>query len=71
MTGEVELRVESFRRMIPCASVATACTMSSGYQSTSSKDSHRFTLYEEQILKAIEDLSELLADSSIVSLLCS
>lgn len=70
MTGQV---VESFRRMLPCATVAvaTACAGSSRdhYTTSTSMESHRFTLYEEQILKAIEDLSELLADNSIVSLL--
>ncbi len=69
MTGQVELRVESFRRMMPCA---TARASSSNYHSTlSMSQSHRFTVYEEQIFKAIEDLSELLADSSIVSYIAS
>ncbi len=61
MTRQIEIRVDSVRSM--CASSLTRTSAGSGYNVAN----HRFTLYEDQILKAIHDLSDLLAETSAVS----
>ena len=51
--------------MGPCASMAACAGNDLGVEN------HRFTLYEDQILKAINDLSSLLDTTSAVSELVS
>lgn len=64
MTGQVKWRVDTLvsSSMGPCASVASCADSSS-----LTVKSHRFTVYEDQILKAIQDLSVLLDNTSAVS----
>ena len=62
MTGQVQWRVELVGgRMGPCASMAACAGKDLGV------DTHRFTVYEDQILKAIDDLSVLLKPTSTVN----
>ncbi len=62
MTSQIEIRVvDSLGNM--CASSVATTSAGSGYN----VDNHRFTLYEDQILQAMHDLSDLLAETCAVS----
>lgn len=69
MTSQVEFRVDFWTGDSVCTSLATDASESN----TCNVDTRRFTVYEDQIVKAMEDLTQLLAEiqetrsSSVVS----